>query len=174
MTGKSCGECGMCCKLLGIESIAKPPGQWCGHYKRGAGCTVYADRPAACSRFICLWLSSEGLDDSWRPDRSKFVLFTEQDGRRLNVVVDQNDPMAWRREPYYSRIKKMSERALDGYELLVSVGWRRIVIFPHEDVDLGVIDPEHKIVSGYANQNGQRVPYAMVMSDMPQAHQPSP
>ena len=68
MTGKSCGECGMCCKLLGIESIAKPPGQWCGHYRRGAGCSVYADRPAACSRFICLWLSSEGLDDAWRLD----------------------------------------------------------------------------------------------------------
>lgn len=164
--GKSCGTCGMCCKLLGIAAIDKAPGRWCGRYKRAAGCSIYADRPAACASFMCLWLTSDGLDDAWRPDKAKFVLFTEQDGRRLNVVVDPADPLAWKREPYYGRIKAMSQRALDGYELLVSVGDRRIVVFPHEDVDLGLVNPDHKIVSGYAEREGQQIPYAMVLSDL--------
>lgn len=167
--GKSCGECGLCCKLLGIAEIDKPAGRWCGHFRRGAGCGVYTTRPAACAGFECLWLDSEKLDDAWRPDRAKFVLYTEQDGRRLNVVVDPGAPTAWRREPYYSRLKAMSQRALDGHELLVSIGDRRIVVFPHEDVDLGIVNPEHKIISGYADRDGQRVPFAMVMSDVPEA-----
>lgn len=165
--GKSCGECGMCCKLLGIEAIAKPSGIWCPHFQRGRGCSVYADRPGACASFECLWLESERLDDAWRPDRARFVMYTERDGRRLNVVVDASQPAAWRREPYYSRLKAMSQRAYEGYELVVAIGDRRIVIFPHEDVDLGVVNPEHKIVCGYAELEGERRPYAMVLSDAP-------
>jgi len=167
--GKSCGSCGMCCKLLGVAALEKPAGSWCAHYARGRGCTIYQDRPAACAGFECLWLDSEKLDDAWRPDRAKFVLYTERDGARLNVVVDPGNPAAWRREPYYSRLKAMSQRAVEGCELLVSVGDRRFVIFPEEDVDLGVIDPEHKIVSGYATRDGEQVPYAMVLSDLPAA-----
>jgi hypothetical protein len=167
--GKSCGSCGMCCKLLGVAAVDKPAGRWCAHYQRGRGCAIYQDRPAACAGFECLWLDSEKLDDAWRPDRAKFVLYTERDGARLNVVVDPGSPAAWRREPYYSRLKAMSRRALEGCELLVSVGDRRFVIFPEEDVDLGVIDPEHKIVSGYAVRDGEQVPYAMVLSDLPAA-----
>jgi hypothetical protein len=61
----------------------------------------------------------------------------------------------------------MSARAADGYELLISIGDRRLVVFPDQDVDLGLVDPEHKIVSGYANREGARTPFAMVLSDLP-------
>ena len=164
---KSCGDCGMCCKLLAIQALEKEAGDWCGHFKRG--CTIYADRPPACRSFICLWLDSDKLDDAWRPDRAKFLMYTEKDGQRLNVIVDPAFPMAWKREPYYARIKAMAQRVVDGYELVVCIDKRRIVIFPHEDVDLGVVDPDHKIVSGYALRDGERVPYAIVMSNLPEA-----
>lgn len=164
---KSCGECSLCCKLLGIQALDKPPGSWCPHFKRHAGCGIYHDRPAACASFECLWLDSANLDDRWRPDRAHFVMFTEQDGRRLNVVVDAAHPTAWRREPYYSRIKAMSARAHDGYELLVSIGDRRIVVFPDQEADLGIINPEHKIISGYATKDGgEKVAFAIVASDL--------
>lgn len=165
---KTCGDCGMCCKLLAIQALDKAAGTWCSHFK--SGCSIYADRPPACAGFICLWLDSEKLDDAWRPDRAKFLMYTEKDGRRLNVIVDTAQPLAWKREPYYRRIKAMSQRAQDGYELVVCIGDRRIVVFPHEDVDLGPVNPEHKIVSGYATHHGERVPFAMVLSD---ADQPS-
>ncbi|MFO1013204.1 MAG: YkgJ family cysteine cluster protein [Caulobacteraceae bacterium] len=164
---KSCGDCGLCCKLLGIEAISKEPGKWCAHFRRGSGCGIYSDRPTACAGFHCLWLTSDRLDDMWRPNKAGFVMFPEQDGRRLNVVVDESKPLAWKTEPYYSRLKAMSQRALDGYELLISIGWRRIIVFPDQEVDLGVINPEHKIISGYSTKDGQRVPFAMVLSDLP-------
>jgi hypothetical protein len=37
----------MCCKLLGIAAIEKPPGRWCASFKRGCGCGIYESRPAA-------------------------------------------------------------------------------------------------------------------------------
>ena len=164
--GKSCGECGMCCKLLAIQSLDKPAGAWCGHFKRAAGCGVYDERPPACRSFVCLWLDSEKLDEAWRPDRAKFLMYTEKDGQRLNVIVDPNHAGAWKREPYYRRLKAMSELALEGRELVVCIGDRRIVVFPHEDVDLGLVDPEHKLVSGYAERDGMMVPYAMILSNV--------
>ena len=105
---KSCGECGMCCKLLAIAPLDKAAGDWCSNFKRGAGCAVYADRPPPCVGFMCLWLDSEKLDDAWRPDRARFLMYTEKDGKRLNIIVDPASPMAWKREPYYRRIKTMS------------------------------------------------------------------
>ncbi len=89
------------------------------------------------------------------------------------MIVDPAHPLAWKREPYYRRIKAMSQRAVDGYELVVCVGERRVVVFPHEDVDLGRVDPEHKIVSGYAKRDGERVPFAMILSDVDQPASPA-
>lgn len=166
MSGKSCGDCGLCCKLLAIEALGKKDGDWCGHFRKGGGgCGVYADRPDACRVFSCLWLHSDRLDEAWKPNRAKFVLYTDPEGRRLNVVVDPAAPMAWKREPYYGRIKAMSSRADEGYQLIVSIGRRRIVVFQHDDIDLGMVDPEHRIVSGFADVEGERTPYAMVLSD---------
>jgi hypothetical protein len=162
---KACGSCGMCCKVLAIQVLNKPGGTWCGSYRKGAGCGVYETRPAPCQGFHCLWLTSEKLGDDWRPDRAGFLMYTDRDGKRLNLVVDPGKPTAWRREPYYQKLKAMSRRALDGYELVVCIGDRRIVIFPSEDVDLGVVNPDHKLVSGYADRDGQQVPFAMVLKD---------
>ena len=157
----------MCCKLLAIAEIEKPAGRWRPSFKRGRGCGVHDSRPAACRGFECLWLQSEKLDDRWRPDKARFVMYTEDDDRRLRVVVDPDHPMAWKREPYYSRLKAMSRRAYDGHELLVSIGDRRIVVFPDQDADLGVIDPDkHKIISGYATRDGEQVAFAIVASDL--------
>jgi Fe-S-cluster containining protein len=45
---KSCGDCGMCCKVLHISEISKPAGQWCGVFRKGSGCGDYEARPQAC------------------------------------------------------------------------------------------------------------------------------
>ena len=163
---KSCGDCGMCCKVLHIDELAKPAGQWCGVFRKGSGCGDYEARPGACRGFQCLWLTSEKLDAAWRPDKAGFLMYADRDGKRLNVVVDPGKPVSWKREPYHSRLKAMSSRALDGYELLMCVGYRRVVMFPTEYIDLGVLDPDHKLVSGYVDRDGQRVPFAMVLSDV--------
>jgi hypothetical protein len=163
--GKSCGDCSLCCKLLGVDALEKAPGQWCAHFKRGGGCGIYETRPKPCRVFHCLWMGSERLEDAWRPDRARFLMYPEEERRRLNVIVDPAQPDAWRREPYYSRLKAMSQRSLDGYSLVICIGQRRIVLFPDQEADLGVVQAEQKIVAGYATHEGQKVPFAMVLSD---------
>ena len=71
--GKSCGDCGLCCKLMGVTALAKPQGKWCPHFSRRAGCKIYEDRPHDCREFICYWLHAPNLGDEWRPDRAGFA-----------------------------------------------------------------------------------------------------
>ncbi len=165
-TAKSCGDCGMCCKLLSISALGKEAGRWCSHFVRGKGCGVYEDRPPVCRSFRCEWLMSRELGPEWRPERARFLMFHDDDRHRLSVVVDPGSPHAWKREPYYSRLKQLSHRAADGEKILICIGDRRVVIFPDQDIDLGIVNPNHKIVSGYARRNGERIPYAMVVSDL--------
>ena len=161
--GKSCGSCGLCCKLLRIEALDKPAGPWCARFKPGAGCTIYDDRPGDCRTFECDWLGSPGLPEAWRPDRSRMILIAGDDG--LRVIVDPATPAAWRREPYYGHLKRMAGRIPEGGQLIVSVGERRIVLFPDQDIDLGVVPADARIVSGYAVQGGRRTPYARMVRD---------
>jgi len=78
--GKNCGECGLCCKLIGVESIGKPQFTWCRHFKRSVGCGIYEDRPHDCRAFICYWLHVPNLGDEWRPDRSGVLPYVETEG----------------------------------------------------------------------------------------------
>jgi hypothetical protein len=167
-TENACGDCGMCCKLLGIETLGKPAGPQCDHFK--GGCQIYDDRPFECRAFHCAWLKSQRLPPAlrmapeWRPDRANFVMYTEQSGMRLNVVVEPTDPDAWRRAPYHAYIKRMSQRAAEGHELVVFLDDRRMVVFPDEEVDLGPVKPGQDIVFGRTERDGRMVPYARIVT----------
>ena len=123
---RECGTCTLCCKVMAIRELEKPMGHWCAHCVPGKGCGIYETRFEICRTFLCGWRQVPQLGDAWRPDRSKFLMYTEKNGQRLNVIVDPAQPGAWKREPYYRRIKAMSERALEGCELVVCIGDRRI------------------------------------------------
>lgn len=73
--GRSCGGCSACCTELGVVGgdLRKMPGDECPNCVPGKGCAIYAQRPQPCRNFHCLWLSLDGLDDSWRPDRSRIM-----------------------------------------------------------------------------------------------------
>jgi hypothetical protein len=75
-----CGECTACCRVFDVPEVKSPAGEWCQHCAIGVGCKIYADRPATCVEFECLWLMSQTRDDpgehmppEMRPDRSKVV-----------------------------------------------------------------------------------------------------
>lgn len=51
---RPCGECNVCCTVLGVESIDKPEQQACTHATLN-GCTIYATRPPECAAFRCYW-----------------------------------------------------------------------------------------------------------------------
>jgi len=162
-TDRSCGSCSLCCKLLGIESIAKEPGRWCQHFKRGTGCGVYESRPGECAAFECQWIKYDGWEAEWKPDKARFVMMTQDDGKRLKVVVDPDYPNAWQREPYYSRFKRMSQTATEGRRVFISIGLRQIVIFPDRDHDLGIVADDAHIESGMTQTPAGLVSYARVI-----------
>ena len=172
--GKSCGDCSLCCKVMGVAEVSKAPGQWCAHIVKGGGCSIYADRPASCRSFHCEWLQSATLGPEWRPDRARFVLSWEEDKQKLSIVVDPAQPAAWRREPYFSKIRAWALRGReDGTEIMVCINDRRIAVFSDREVDLGVVNPDHKVLTGYARHEGELAPFAVVVSDQSDGRSPN-
>ncbi len=80
------------------------------------------------------------LGPDWRPDRAKFVMYTEMEGRRLVVVPDVGAPTSWRRMPYYAQMKRWAALgAPRNNQLLVFNGDRATAVLPDRDVDLGTV-----------------------------------
>ena len=86
-----CGDCTMCCKLVGVQELDKPRDTWCEHCEIGKGCSIYEDRPQSCDDFECLWLQSQSKSDPMgehlRPDRCKVVLGATTKGN-VQAFVD--------------------------------------------------------------------------------------
>jgi hypothetical protein len=142
---KHCGDCTLCCKVMAIEQLAKPVNAWCPQCRPGRGCLIYPERPGECQDFSCLWLVNELLDEQWKPNKSKFVLTTSEDG--IEVRCDPGFPEAWRREPYASEIRQW---ALSGethdVTVIIVVGQRMILVTPTREFDLGLVGPDERIV----------------------------
>jgi hypothetical protein len=159
-----CGTCTLCCKVMRIEALQKPQGEWCPNCAVGKGCKIYSGRPIDCQNFSCGYLSWEGLPEYWFPARSKMVVATDNDGRRLAVHVDPSMPASWRAEPYYSDIKSWAADAVaEGRQVIVGIKNRQIVIFPDRDVDLGpVAGDEGVVVRARTGPGGTRLEAAKV------------
>jgi hypothetical protein len=142
---KACGDCTLCCKVMAIEELAKPVSSWCPHCKPGRGCLIYANRPMECQTFSCLWLVNDQLDQHWKPNKSKLVLTTSQDG--IEVRCDPGFPDAWRKEPFR---REISQWALSGetedVTVVVIIGQKMILVTPGREFDLGVVGADQRIV----------------------------
>ena len=116
---KDCGDCGLCCKLMGVTELAKPSGKWCSHFRRGSGCDAYDVRPTSCRVFNCTWLLTDALDGSWKPNVCGFLLHADEG--RLIVECDPSHPHAWRAAPYREMLERWAGR---GQEVLIFAGRR--------------------------------------------------
>lgn len=97
--------------------------------------------------------------EEWRPDRAKFLMDAGEG--QIVICPDPGTPDAWRREPFYSRIKALSSRASRPFTMvLVRQRGRMIVVFPETEIDLGPERPDMEIRSGYEVREGRPVPYA--------------
>src|ERR1700720_4216740 len=142
---RTCGDCTLCCKVMAIEQLAKAINSWCPHCRPGRGCLIYANRPAECRTFSCLWLVNDLLDQHWKPSKSRLVLTTSQDG--IEIRCDPGFPDAWRKEPFRSEIQKW---AVSGgprdVTVIVITGERMILVTPDRELDLGVVRSDERIV----------------------------
>jgi hypothetical protein len=99
MTERNCGECYRCCVAFGIRELKKHQDQACRHLdgrNPTARCSIYADRPAACRQYSCLWRDGF-FEDEDRPDRSGVIAHSDRlnsEGQAqlvLTVDKDAND-----------------------------------------------------------------------------------
>jgi len=153
VTARSCGDCTLCCKVMAIEEIAKPAGDWCRHCKPGRGCRIYDSRPAECRAFNCLWLTDGRFGPDWKPNKSKLVLTTSADG--LEIRCDPSLPNAWRSEPFHNGIKRLaaSGEAHD-VTVLVIAGEKMVLVTPDREFDLGAVGADQRILR---EMEGKRV-----------------
>jgi hypothetical protein len=139
-TGRSCGACSMCCKLLPIAALGKPADRWCTYCSPGSGgCTIYENRPQTCKSFICNWLGDPIFGDHWYPLKSKMVVqitggHDDKYDVFVDVHVDQGAPDAWRAAPYYSELQHMS--AANRTLVRVFYGSRTWIVLPDTDVEV--------------------------------------
>jgi hypothetical protein len=143
-SGRVCGECSLCCKLMSIPELHKPEAHWCTHCKPGHGCSIYQQRPGSCRDFGCKWLLDPKIDDIWYPRRSKMVLHAviNEFGTPpvlMKVLIDRAYPTAWRQEPYYSQIKQMALFGLSNnafhLRIIVPGTEKEVLILPDRDIE---------------------------------------
>ncbi len=111
--GRSCGSCSLCCKVQEIKWLNKPANKWCQHSDPGRGCKIWDARPQGCIDYFCWYMTEAQLGPEWRPDKSKFIINFRAEENRFIVNVDNASPAAWRQEPYYSSLKRISGELLD-------------------------------------------------------------
>lgn len=154
--GRECGSCTLCCRVLGIGEILKPPGQTCPDCAVGEGCTIYDRRPRTCRDFYCGFLLMKDLGEEWRPSQSKLILLFDGEDNRVRVHVDADHPDAWRREPYYSKLKQWAVIAIPHRtQIIVRVGDHAFAILPERDIDLGIMGEDDVIVTEETESAGE-------------------
>ncbi len=106
--------CTLCCKLLGITTLAKPRYQWCRFCKKDTGCAVYEQRPDECQVYTCLWLETqlrgEGMIDELKPVNCGVILDTSATDKQ-SLVAHVNDGADWRKGAIGTLIKTLSMQA---------------------------------------------------------------
>ncbi len=120
----TCGNCKLCCKLLGVKELDKPAGKWCDHCdKTGTlGCRVHAteQQPPSCKEFQCGYILGD-LDESYRPDKSHVILTGQEDGLGCLIVhVDPLHPDAYKAPKIDKVLNALVDRGgLNGVTLII-------------------------------------------------------
>jgi len=70
------------------------------------------------------------------------------DGANITASLDPGHPAAWRNEPYYSELKRWSALAAPSMgHVYVKIGKRLIVVHPHADSDLGIVEDDDRLLT---------------------------
>lgn len=92
---RPCGDCGICCKVLGVEGI-KGRNCRCPHWSSGHGCDIYKARPIPCANFDCRWRADKTMADNMRPDKLG-IMFWQVSQHPTRLVVHVVKEQGWDR-----------------------------------------------------------------------------
>jgi Fe-S-cluster containining protein len=115
---RTCGSCGLCCKLIGVGELNKPMNSMCAHWDKDKGCTIYDHRPNECLHFTCLWLSGL-IEGKYKPLKTGIVcqfcnngIFLHED-RHTDAQIEFRDRIEqWRRNGIDVGIVKYDSQAV--------------------------------------------------------------
>lgn len=145
---RDCGGCTLCCKVMAVKALDKPGGTWCAHCSFSQGCTIHETKPDECRDFYCGYLMMPNLDERWKPSVSKLIVVAAPEEAKMTIYVDASRPNAWREEPFHSRLRLWARHAMaEDAKVIVALGRRAIVILPDDDVDLGIVAEDERIVT---------------------------
>ena len=146
---KPCADCYACCIWLGVEEIHKHANVACKHLDGALGpnkrCGIYAQRPASCAKYICLYAA--GLAP-YRPNECGIICTPYVDSVNL-IVFDE--ALSGEIDDTASKLAQTLAVMVDGikpstaYELrVVFVDKARILIFRNGLVFAGTVLPQAK------------------------------
>jgi hypothetical protein len=141
---RSCGDCNLCCKVLGVGAVQKKNLTWCQHCDIGKGCRIYETRPEECRDFKCLWLVDASLPPEFRPTRSRFVPYFK--GKCLVIDCDTPARNIHLDKKYAALFARLAAN-LEPHGGFVSVcyGEHMVAITPREIFDLGATRRTHQL-----------------------------
>lgn len=145
---RSCGDCTMCCKVYPVPVMNKPRNVWCKECKPGKGCGIWETRPQFCRDFFCTYIADTRLGEEWKPNVCKFVM-TWANPKHLNVTVDPQFPLSYRKEPYYAGLKATAERCMAKDEsVIIYSGNNKYLMLPNGEQLIG---PREDQIEWYVN-----------------------
>lgn len=118
---RHCGTCSACCRWPSVAEIDKPARVACRFLaKQGFRCTIYEDRPKACSDYRCTWLRGMGsaIENRDRPDTCHVLIDRRSTQFGVVLVAKSLTPGA---APMSRKGKRAIERTTrdEGLPLLV-------------------------------------------------------
>ncbi len=112
----NCDSCTICCKVMKISALDKPGNVWCQHCKIGVGCGIYESRPEACRVYECVWLKSQRFPNpiplALRPDKSRVVIGTTNNGDDVVLYVTPDRPDAWSKGEFGKLVSQWRSRGM--------------------------------------------------------------
>lgn len=111
MLKNECGSCNYCCEALPIPEIQKPESILCKNCTINQGCNIYNSRPNSCKNFDCLYLQSDDMDVSLRPNECKVMFEMVTDKVYLGLELPQHVG-SWRNEKVYDYIKGLNDNGI--------------------------------------------------------------
>ncbi len=98
-TSRTCSACELCCTVMAVRELGKPPARRCSLISPQGGCGAWGAHPSSCKSFTCLWLRSDDiLPPEMFPLACGFLLALDQTEAwptAVKVCVDPGRPTAW-------------------------------------------------------------------------------
>lgn len=111
MIKNECGSCNYCCEVLPIPEIEKPHSVLCKNCTKTKGCNIYNKRPTSCKNFDCVYLQSDDMDVSLRPNECG-VMFEKVTTKIYFGTELPTDVGSWKKTNVFNYIKSLNNQGI--------------------------------------------------------------